>query len=464
MDKTLILGGGLTGLTAGYLLGKKDCPVHVLEGAPWLGGASRTVQWRDFRFDLGGHRFYTRQEDVLELVNQLIGDEILRVPRQSRILLNGKFVNYPLTFFNALKALGPFTSAAVTASYLKEKMLNLFREPPDVTFEDWVVSRFGRRLYEIYFKTYSEKVWGVPCTEMEADFAAQRIRGLSFREAVKNMFSRRSKEADSLVGEFLYPRHGFGRIPEAMADGIPDQNIHTRTPVTAVHHDGERVTGVTTNGQSDESSWDCDEVVCTYAVNDLVKSLDPPPPQEVLQAADELKFRDIIVLFLGLDTEQVSEDHWIYFPDPDLFFGRIHEPKNWSPDMAPPDKTGLVVEIFCYKEQPVWQEDDEKLIHRSADKLQELGLIDFSDLLGGTVVRYEKAYPLYDAGYSERLGLIYDHLDKLENLQMAGRNALFNYTSGDRYIEMGMKAAENIVDNADHNLRTIATEEEYAEK
>jgi protoporphyrinogen oxidase len=446
------------------VLEEHDHPACVLEAAPWLGGASRTVEWKDFRFDLGGHRFYTRKEDVLELVNDLLGEEILRVPRQSRILLNGQFVNYPLTFFNALKALGPLTSLAVTGSYAKEKVLNLLREPPDVTFEDWVVSRFGRRLYEIYFKTYSEKVWGVPCTEMEADFAAQRIRGLSFREAIKNMITRRSKSSDSLVGEFLYPKYGFGRICDELAAVVPQERIHTSTPVTLVHHDGQRVTGVTTEGEEGEQRLEGEEFLCTYAITDLVRALDPAPPREVVEAADRLGFRDIIVLFLGLDTEQVSEDHWIYFPDPDLFFGRVHEPKNWSPVMAPEDQTGLVVEVFCYKDEPVWEESDGRLIQRSADKLEELGLVNASDLIGGTVVRFEKAYPLYEAGYSECLETIHGFLDRLENLQLAGRNALFRYTSGDRYIEMGMKAAHNILGRGDHDLHEVATEQEYAEK
>jgi protoporphyrinogen oxidase len=224
---TFILGGGLTGLTTAYRLANHGHPCRVLEAAPHLGGASRTVRWDGFMFDLGGHRFYTRNQQVLDLVDDLIGEDMLRVPRQSRILLNGKFVNYPLTFFNALKALGPLSSLAVTGSYVKEKLLNLLRQPPDVTFEDWVVSRFGRQLYEIYFKSYSEKVWGVPCDQMEADFAAQRIRGLSFREAVKNMFIRRSRSANSLVGEFLYPRYGFGSIPEGMASAVPDEALST---------------------------------------------------------------------------------------------------------------------------------------------------------------------------------------------------------------------------------------------
>jgi hypothetical protein len=206
------------------------------------------------------------------------------------------------------------------------------------------------------------------------------------------------------------------------------------------------------------------EVLCTYALSELVRSLQPRPPREVLEAAERLKYRDLIVLFLGLDTEQVSEDHWIYFPDSELFFGRVHEPKNWSPAMAPPGRTGLVIEVFCYKEDPVWQEPDSDLLDRAVVELEKLDLIRAGDRIGGTVVRFERAYPLYNAGYRDRLRTIHDFLDRLENLQLAGRNALFRYTSGDRYIEMGMKAASNILGSDEHDLKSVATEMEYAEK
>jgi protoporphyrinogen oxidase len=278
------------------------------------------------------------------------------------------------------------------------------------------------------------------------------------------MITRGSGRADSLVGEFLYPREGFGRIPEEMAEVVPAERIHTSSPVTHIHHDRQRVSAVTARQDGRAQRFEGEEFVCTAAVTEMVRCLDPAPPPEVLKAADELGFRDLIVVFLGLNTEQVSEDHWIYFPDPELFFGRVHEPKNWSPAMAPDDRTGLVVEVFCYTEDPVWEESDDRLIQRAAEKLEDLGLIQTGNLIGGTVVRYPRAYPLYEAGYKERLSTIFDFLDGLENLQMAGRNALFRYTSGDRYIEMGMKAAHNILGREQHDLHQVATEQEYAEK
>jgi len=462
-DETLILGGGLTGLSSAHVLSRHGAPVRVFEGAPHLGGASRTVEWEGFRFDLGGHRFYTRNEEVLGLVRDLLGDELLTVPRLSRIYLRGHLVDYPLSFFNALRALGPATSAAVAASYVKEKLRNLVRRPPDETFEDWVVSRFGRRLYEIYFKTYSEKVWGVPCSRLEADFAAQRIRGLSFRKAVRNMLTRRSGEADSLVSQFYYPRRGFGQIPQKMAESLPEGSVHLSSPVVGVRHDGSRVLEVATRESGEVRWWGAAEVISTIPIDELVRMLEPAPPAEVLGAAKELKYRDLIVLFLVLDREQVSPDQWMYFPDPDVFFGRMHEPKNWSPQMAPADRTGLAIEVFCFQDQPVWEEPVEQLLRRAAQELEDLGLIRASEAAGGTAVRYPNAYPLYEAGYRENMALITSYLRRLENLQLAGRNALFRYTSGDRYIEMGLKAARNILEEEHHDVSAVAAEQDYAE-
>ncbi len=464
MGETLILGGGITGLTAAYVLHEHGRPVRLFEAAPYLGGASRTARWREFRFDLGGHRLYTRHQRVVAMVERLIGNDLLRVPRTSRIYLRGHFVNYPLTFFNALKALGPATSAAVTVSYAGQKLANLVRRRPDVTFEDWVVSRFGRRLYEIYFKTYSEKVWGVPCERLASEFAAQRIRGLSFSEAVRNMLLRGGKTPETLATTFTYPRLGFGQIAEKIAESVPADRIHLSAPVVRVEHDGGNVRAVVTQQDGAERSWQADQVITTIAVTDLVNMLDPPAPTHVREAARGLNFRDMIIVFLALDRPKVTDDHWIYFPDPDIFLGRVHEPKNWSAAMAPAAQTGIVAEVFCFAHEPVWCEPDESLMRRCAQQLEALGLIRMSQLMGGVVVRLPKAYPLYERGCQERLATVLGYLKGLSNLQSAGRNALFRYTSSDRYMEMAIKAAENVLGLADHDVNAVGSEQEYAEQ
>lgn len=459
---TAILGAGLTGLTAAHTLSKRGVPVRVLEANKWIGGASRTVRHGDFRFDLGGHRLYTRNQQVLDLLDRLLGDELLTVPRLSRIFLHGKFTSYPLTFFSALSALGPLESVGVAASYAIERGKRLFGNPKEETFEDWVVSRFGRRLYEIYFKPYSEKVWGVPCDELGADFAAERIKGLSLREAVKNMFFRKNAP-ETLASRFLYPARGFGRICEAMADTLPDGSIELNSPVAEVRHDGHRVREVVCRNGEREQTVEVENAVSTIPVTELVGALRPAPPPEVIEAAQGLRFRDLVVVFLTLDRPQVTPDHWIYFSSDDVFFGRIHEPKNWSAAMAPEDRTGLVVEIFCFRTDPVWSEADDSLADRTAKRLADLGLISREEVSDATVVRLRHAYPLYIPGYRERMDAILRHLAPLKNLHLAGRNGLYRYTSGDYYMEMGLKAAENVM-GADHDLQRVGATEEYAEK
>lgn len=459
---TAVLGAGLTGLTAAHHLARQGEAARVFEAEPFIGGASRTVQHEGFRFDLGGHRFYTRNQRVLGLLDELLGDEMLTVARLSRIFLRGKFVEYPLSFFGALGALGPADALRVGASYAFERTKRLFRSPPDKTFEDWVVSRFGRKLYEIYFKPYSEKVWGVPCDELGADFAEQRIKGLSFREAVKNMFFRKNAPA-TLASQFLYPALGFGRICEEMAGELAPDAVQLDSRVEEVRHDGEQVREIAYRRNGRLEAEEAAHVISTIPVPALVKALRPAPPADVLEAAEGLRFRDLVVVFLTLDREQVTPDHWIYFSTDDVFFGRIHEPKNWSARMAPAGKTGLVVEIFCFKTDPVWGEADDSLIERCSRRLAELGLIKEAEIGGGTVVRLRHAYPLYIPGYQERMDAIVGHVSKIANLQLAGRNGLYRYTSGDYYIEMGLKAAENVL-GENHDLQLVGAAEEYAEK
>lgn len=460
---TAILGAGLTGLTAAYVLNKRAQPVEVFELEPFLGGASRTVVYNGFRFDLGGHRFYTRNQPVLDLVNELVGPELLTVPRVSRIYIKGRFANYPLSFFNALAALGPVTSLGVAGSYGLEKLKSAFRAPPEKSFEDWVVRRFGRRLYEIYFGPYSEKVWGIPCNELGADFAAQRIKGMSFREAVRSMLLPKKDAPATLASRFIYPRLGFGRIPDQMAAALPPGALRLSAPVVRVDHDGRRVTQVASRINQEENIRSVEHVISTVPVNELLGMMNPRPPQAVLNAAAGLRYRDMVIAFVTLDREQVTPDHWIYFSSGDVFFGRMHEPKNWSGAMAPAGRTGLVVETWCFENEPVWSEPDEAHLQRVAGRLTEMKLIEKRQFLGGCVVRLKKAYPLYVNDYQQRMDAILGWLRPLTNLQLAGRNGLFKYTSGDWYIDMGMKAAENVL-GAHHNLQDVGAAKEYAEK
>jgi len=461
----VILGAGVAGLTTALQLHRRGEPVFVSEREEVIGGASRTVRFGEFRFDLGGHRFYTRNEEVKALVADLLGDELIEVGRLSRIYLNGRFIDYPLTFSSAFRGLGPFRTAAVTLSYVMGRLHGAVKDIR--TFEDWVVARFGRGLYEFYFAPYSEKVWGVDCTKLSADFAAQRIKGLSFREALKNMFLRnvlRKGPPPSLITHFLYPRLGFGRIPERMAEELPDGAVATNSPTLRIEHNGRRINAVVI-GKPDgtEMRLDPQTVVSTIPITSLILMLDPPAPDVVRSHAEALEYRDMVILFLVVDKPQVSPDHWIYFSSRDISFGRVHEPKNWSRDMAPPDRTGLVIEFFCFRDDDIWNADSDSLRAMAVRDLVRTGLIRASEAAEAMRIFLPHAYPIYVDGYTEHLKAVKEYLSRFQNLYSIGRNGMFRYTSADYYIEMGMKTAENIL-GADHDLEAIGAAQEYAEK
>ncbi len=467
-EKIVIAGAGVSGLSAAYRLqGAAPTPFVVFERAPYIGGYSRTVRYKDFRFDLGGHRFYTKKPEISDLVSKLVGDDLLEVDRLSRILFRGRFVNYPLSAFNTLKAVGPTGSARAIFDYagmkLRRALSGSRRHAPEATFEQWALNRFGRYLYDVYFRVYTEKTWGVPCSELSADFAEQRIKGLSFREAVKDAILRRGGD-ESLVRRFSYPRYGFGQIPDAMAAAVGAPNeILTDHVIAEVEHDGRRITAVTARRPHGPAvRQPCSELLNCIAVDEFVGLLRPRVPPEVLEATRALRFRSLVVLLLVLDTPQVSPDHWIYVPSPDIGFCRLHEPKNWSRDMAPPDRTALVLEYFCQQGDPVWRRQPALLAAEAAGDLAMMGLIDAGAASDCTVVRLPKAYPIYNLGYRAPLDVITGYLSRFENLYNIGRNATFLYTSSDHYIDMGLKAAENVLGHS-HNLDEIGRDKGYAE-
>jgi len=455
----VILGAGIAGLSvAESLRGRTSIPIKVLERDVVPGGASRTVRFGEFRYDLGGHRFYTKKRHVQEFVERLIGPDLMVVDRISHIAFRGKMVEYPLSAFNALAALGPWEACLATGDYVLSRARQLFGKNDAQTFEQWTVSRFGNRLYRTFFKDYSEKLWGLPCERLSADFADQRIKGLSFREVVKDALSRRGK-ATTLVRRFLYPRLGFGMIPERMAAGWePPNEVLCGMPAEKIIHDGRRILAVESRGVS----FPVTHCVSSLPMDDLVRMLEPRPDAAVLEAAESLKYRDLVILFIALDRERVTDDHWVYFPDRQCPFARFHEPKNWSAAMAPADKTGLVVEFFCERGDGVWNAPAEQLCRWATDYLEALGMVRASEVLASDIQRVAKAYPVYELGYQAHVETILGYLDRFENLQSVGRNALFRYTSSDHYIDMGIRAAQNILGGS-YDLRQVGTEPGYAE-
>ncbi len=397
--KVVIMGAGPAGLTAAYILGKNGTPSTVLEQDDIVGGISRTATHKGYRFDIGGHRFFTKVSLVEDLWKEVLGDDLIKRSRLSRIFYNRKFFSYPLKPMNALMGLGIFETIRCVLSY---GLARLSPVTPEDNFEAWVSNRFGKRLFGIFFKTYTEKVWGIPCNEIEAEWAAQRIKGLSLMTAVKNaLIGETAKNKDqvvkTLIDEFLYPRFGPGMMWERTRDRVTamGSEVLMETPVTRIHWGARGVEAIDSHDQRFEG----DVFLSSIAMRDLVDALDPKPPQEVREAAKRLKYRDFLTVALVVNKPDLFPDNWIYVHDPSVKLGRIQNFNNWSPEMVPDPTTTtcLGLEYFCTIGDALWDMDDEALIELGKREIGGLGLANPDDIIDGAIVRMPKAYPVYDA-------------------------------------------------------------------
>lgn len=453
----LILGGGLAGLTAGYALARAGRGVQVLEGAPQVGGLARTISRGGFRFDLGGHRFFTRDADIETLVRELLGAELLTVPRTSRIRLRGRWIEYPLRARSALAGLGLGTSAAILFGYAWARLARCIRPSPLVSLEDWVVAHFGRPLFDLYFRDYSEKVWGIGCHEVSAAWMAQRVQGLSLGEAVRHALGRRRSDLATLTDRFLYPRLGIGRIAERMREEVERGGVvHTDTRVVHVRHNGRRIEGVTVRHGEAEHDIGGEAFVSTIPLTQLIQALQPHAPAEVRATAARLRYRDLVIVTVMLDRERATDQTWIYFPEQDIPFGRLHEPTNWSAAMAPRGCTALVTERFCFRGDETWNAADAELIDDTALHLERLGFLRRGEVRGGAVVRIPAAYPLFEVGFEARSQTLYDYLARFDNLEVAGRGGMFRYHNMDHAMASGLAAAAAVLRAAAPNEPRVA--------
>lgn len=447
---TMIFGAGLAGLSAGYVLSQAGRKVRLYEADSTVGGMSRTVVHGEFRFDLGGHRFITKDPKLAEFVKALMGEEMLSVPRKSKIYMNRRFFDYPLKPANAVFGLGIPTTLRIISDYTAEKLSGLMGKKPAVSLEDWVVGNFGRTMFDIYFKQYSEKVWGIDCSRISAEWVAQRIKGLSLGKAVKNAFFKFSgKGLATLADRFDYPGLGIGRISERLRDGITLKNeVVTGTGLTRLLHSGFEAKAAQLRNGSGTFTVEGGEFISTIPLTTLVRILDPKPPEEVFQAASSLKYRDILIATVMIDRAEVTDQTWIYIPEKKIPFGRIHEPRNWSPRMAPEGKTHIVAEFFCFEGDSIWNTPDGQLIDLTALHLEKLGFIGRQEVIGGCVVRVPKAYPLFEVGYKKHYEVIESYLGKFTNLHTIGRGGMFRYYNMDHTMESGIAMAEKILLNS----------------
>ena len=461
-----VIGGGPAGLTAAYLLAKEGVQPTVFEMDRLVGGISRTEEYKGYRFDIGGHRFFTKVPEVEALWHEIMGDGLKWRSRLSRIYYDGKFYPYPIALWATLKNLGPIESARILGSYARAKVQPL----PEENLEQWVTNRFGDRLYRTFFKTYTEKVWGIPCTEIRADWAAQRIKGVSVRKAIQKAVTGKSKET-SLIDAFWYPDHGPGELWERCTEHVEamDGEVQMETEVTAVRHDGRRVTSVEVKDASGTRSYAPEHVINSMPLATLAHRLDPPPPPEVLAAARGLGYRDFLVVVLILDEADLFPDNWIYVHAPEVQVGRVQNFKNWSPKMVPDAKTtALGMEYFCNEDDPLWQMDDDKLVALASKELEAVGLAPAARVFDGTVIRQKKAYPVYDGTYQQHLGTLRDYLARFENLQTVGRAGMHRYNNQDHSMLTAMLAAQNILGDVTlsgepHDLWSVNVERSYHE-
>jgi len=471
----IIIGAGPAGLTAAYALATAGHRARIIERETEPGGLARTIWHNGYGFDIGGHRFYTKSPEIQTIWREVLGADFHSVQRLSRIYYDGKFFDYPLRPWNALAGLGPAASAAIVASYIRRKLAPL---PCEHNFEQFITNRFGDRLYRTFFKTYTEKVWGMPCAEIQSDWAAQRIQDLSLASAIGNAFFKRSATSSrSLIDQFDYPRLGPGMLWQRMADRISDagSRIDYQQQVTAIQHDGHgTVTRVlhqpllfanTCSAVPQPTEAPVHELFSSMPLQALIQALQPHPPESVLAAARALRYRDFLTVNLCMQGENPFPDQWIYIHSPQVRVGRIQNFRNWSRDLVPtPNSIGIGMEYFCTAGDDLWTMPDDQLCGLATDELRRLGLSGNLQLADAFVMRVKKAYPVYDADFASNINTIKAWLTTVKNLHTIGRNGLHRYNNQDHSMLTALRAVDNVLRGTNNDLWQINADTEYGEK
>ncbi len=449
---TVVIGAGPAGLTAAYELVKHGQAVTVLEQSrSKVGGISQTAEYKGFRFDIGGHRFFSKSQEVEDLWTEILGEAMVTRGRLSRIFYQGKFFSYPIKPLDTFQKLGlPYTALCV-ASYIKARA---FPRQNVKSFEDWVINNFGERLYETFFKTYTEKVWGMACTDISADWAAQRIKGLSMSSLIRStLFPQkvgqdRATVIKSLIDQFRYPVYGPGQMWEMVVELVERKQgrVLMGQKVTGLLWEPGRLLTVETQANGLTQSHDAAHFISSMPMRTLVQALRPAAPPAVIKAAESLGYRDFITVALIIKQAELFPDNWIYIHDSGVKVGRIQNFKNWSEAMVPDSTlTCLGLEYFCFEGDGLWTMSDADLVALGTKEIAKLGIVDPELVIDGTVVRVPKAYPVYDDDYRQNVDTIRLFLEKmLPNLQLAGRNGMHRYNNQDHAMMTGLLAARNI--------------------
>ena len=472
--KAVVVGAGPAGLTAAYELSKQKTPVIVLEGDPhYVGGISRTVNYKDFHFDIGGHRFFSKSREVEDLWTEICGPDMLHRPRSSRIYYRGKFYTYPLKPFEALSKLGLLESTLCMLSFAKARLDPI---PNPKTFEDWVSNQFGQRLFRIFFKTYTEKVWGMSCREISADWAAQRIKGLSLGSAIKHAILPKRKPKDrtqvvkTLIDTFRYPRKGPGMMWETCADKVRQlggEVILDRKVVGCQFDSAMNLWKVTARSSSGETEEYCGEhLVSSMPIRELIAQIEPRIPETALQAARSLRYRDFLTVGLIVNDRGRFTDNWIYIHDPGVQVGRVQNYKSWSPEMVPDaNYCSYGLEYFCFEGDGLWTTPDAQLVNLAKREIQKVNLASSAEVVDGFVIRQPKAYPVYDDAYQQNVDTVRCALEQqFPTLHLVGRNGMHKYNNQDHAMMTAMLTAKNILaGKRNYDVWAVNQDAEYHE-
>lgn len=459
-----ILGAGLAGLSTGSELARAGVPVLIVEKEPYVGGLATSFRSGEFTYDLGPHRFHSHNEDILAHVKDLLGDNMVYRDRLSRIFMRGQFFNYPLKTSNVLRNL-PFSFLVKAFSdYLGVRVANLFRPIPDDCFENWVRKRFGNTLSQMFFITYTEKTWGMPATQISADWAAQRITLLNLWDTVKKTLIKPKNVPRTYVSKFLYPKTGgIGAITRRYAEIIREKGgeVFTGAEIKGIEVKDKKAERITFAVKGKEITREFDQLISTIPCTVLLNYIRPTPPEPVRTANAKLKHIAIVFVIFDVAKERVTRDHWIYLPQKELTVHRISEFKNFSEETCPQDRTMICAEITCSAGDKIWNSSQPELKAIAARDLDRLGLVDVDAMGRARIHRTPHAYPVYDLDYKANLDTLIGYLDGFDNLQTAGRQGLFKYNNMDHSIEMGLEVARALLTGEGRDHRLIASEEKY---
>lgn len=465
--KVVILGAGLAGLACGYELTKAKFKVTLIEKENEVGGLAKTIEKNGFRFDTGPHRWYTKSDMVNTWMLKLLGDEVIKVPRYTRIYFDKRFFEYPIKVKNTLVGIGILRTTRAVIDYAIVRLLRLFDKKEPITLEEGYISKFGNTLYKTFFQRYSEKLWGTSCRNISADWIGQRTRGFNISTLIKDILIK-SRSVVSFVDEFSYPKKGIGQIAEKLADGINKGGgiIKFNSEVKEVLHKENKIISVIFKQDKSLKKISTQQLINSIALSDLVNSLHPYAPDQILTINRRLKYRDELQVALFVKKTKITPDTWIYVHSLEIPFVRMMEMDNWSKELSPKGATTLVFEIACNEGDEVWIKQDKDITETVIDSfIKEFNFIKKEDVLGSFVHRVTKEYPVYHIGYKADVNLLKKYLSKFNNLQLIGRNGTFRYNNMDHSIEMGLYAAWNIIeDERKFDIDSVNIEREYLEE